>query len=300
MGLNITLYALIVIIWGTTWRAITLQQYSDIAPLVAVFWRFIIAAVLLLAVLRFMNRLTRLSWVDHAWCGLQGSCVFGFNFICFYTAIDYMNSGLESIIFSMAVLFNTLNSRLFFKQAIPPRFYAAMAFGLAGVVALFWHDVQSTVFQIDTVKGVTLCFLGTYGFSLGNMLSLKHQKKGLDIFTTTAYAMLYGALLMFVINLFVAKPLFPVMHSVSVWAILYLAVLGSVVGFCAYFFLIGRIGAANAAYSTLLFPLVALAISTVFEGYMWSSNAVLGIVLILLGNAIFFIKRIPRAVIKPS
>ena len=73
-------------------------------------------------------------------------------------------------------------------------------------------------------------------------------------------------------------------------ALLYLALFGSVIAFGAYFTLVGRIGASKAAYSTLLFPLVALSISTVYEGYVWHSNAVIGLALILLGNLVMFAK----------
>ena len=73
-------------------------------------------------------------------------------------------------------------------------------------------------------------------------------------------------------------------------ALLYLALFGSVIAFGAYFTLVGRIGASKAAYSTLLFPLVALSISTVYEGYVWHSSAVIGLALILLGNMVMFAK----------
>jgi len=71
-------------------------------------------------------------------------------------------------------------------------------------------------------------------------------------------------------------------------ALLYLAIFGSVIAFGAYFTLVGRIGAGKAAYSTLLFPLVALSISTVYEGYVWHMNAVAGLLLILTGNLVMF------------
>ena len=69
---------------------------------------------------------------------------------------------------------------------------------------------------------------------------------------------------------------------------LYLAIFGSVIAFGAYFTLVGRIGAGNAAYSTLLFPLVALTLSTFYEGYVWHLNAVLGLGLILTGILVMF------------
>ena len=68
--------------------------------------------------------------------------------------------------------------------------------------------------------------------------------------------------------------------------ILYLThpVIGSVIAFVAYFLLLARIEAEKAAYSTVLFPVVALSLSTFFEGYRWTWSAAGGILLIFLGN----------------
>lgn len=289
MKINVFLYALVVVLWGTTWGAITLQQSSSISPEVAVFWRFFIASGLLFLALILTKKFSYLSVKDHLWCVLQGCFIFGFNFFCFYSAVKYINSGLEAVIFSLAVLFNAINSRLFFKQPIVLRFYPAVGLGLLGMVALFWHDLQGTRLNLNTLKAIAWCLLGTYGFSLGNMLSFYHQKKGNSVLTTTAHAMLYGSLIMLLLSVYQGYSIFPQMHLISLIALIYLAVFGSAIGFCAYFFLIGRIGAGNAAYSTLIFPLIALMFSTWFEGYIWNSYAVFGIICILLGNAIFFI-----------
>ncbi|MFK4205348.1 DMT family transporter [Acinetobacter junii] len=289
--MNVLLYALVVVIWGTTWIAITLQQQSEISTTVAVFWRFFISAIVLFAFVVMSRKLQKLATHDHLFCLLQACCIFGFNFVCFYYAVQYISSGLEAVIFSMAVIFNTINAKVFFAQQISSRFYPAALFGLFGIIALFWHDVMGTTLNSNTLMGIGLCILGTYGFSLGNMISTRHQKQGLDIFTTNAYAMLYGSLLMALISWFKHDNFFPSMSGSSVSALLYLAIFGSVIGFTAYFYLVGRIGAGKAAYSTLLFPLVALVISTIWEGYHWQTNAVIGVILILCGNAIFFVKR---------
>lgn len=288
--MNALLYALVVVIWGTTWIAITVQQQSGIAANVAVFWRFFISALVLFVFICLTRKLQKLTVKDHLFCMLQASCIFGFNFVCFYYAVQYISSGLEAVIFSMAVIFNTINAKLFFSQQISTRFYPAALLGLFGIVALFWHDVVGTTLNSHTLMGIGLCMVGTYGFSLGNMISTRHQKHGLDIFTTNAFAMFYGSVLMALISLLKQDDFFPSMPVSSVSALLYLAIFGSVIGFTAYFYLVGRIGAGKAAYSTLLFPLVALLISTVWEGYQWQMNAVIGVILILCGNAIFFVK----------
>ena len=75
--------------------------------------------------------------------------------------------------------------------------------------------------------------------------------------------------------------------------LLYLVIFGSIIAFWAYLTLIGRIGAGRAGYANLIFPLVALLISTVLEGYTWTATAVTGLGLVLVGN--WLVMRAARA-----
>ncbi|MGE9553715.1 DMT family transporter [Erwinia amylovora] len=287
--MNAVLYLLVVMIWGTTWIAIFMQQ-GVVSVTVSIFWRFLIAAVAMLIVLGIMGRLRKISLRDHLFCLLQGCCVFGFNFVCFYHAAAWISSGLESVIFSMAVLYNAVNSMLFFRQRPHPNLLPAAALGLTGIVALFWHDLVATQLAPSLLLGIGLSALGTFGFSLGNMISTRHQRRGLETMSTNTYAMLYGALVMAAISLFRGDHFIPELSVRYLGSLLYLAIFGSVIAFGAYFTLVGRIGASQAAYCTLLFPLVALTLSTLYEGYVWHVNAVVGLLLILLGNLVMFSK----------
>ncbi|AGB78271.1 DMT(drug/metabolite transporter) superfamily permease [Enterobacteriaceae bacterium strain FGI 57] len=295
--MNALLYILVVAIWGTTWIAIFLQQ-GPVPATVSIFWRFAIASVTMLTILLLTRRLRRLALRDHLFCILQGCCVFGFNFWCFYTAASWINTGLESVIFSMAVLFNAINSFLFFRQTPPGRFYLAALLGLVGIITLFWDDLQVSGLSSTMLPGILLSALGTYGFSLGNMLSIRHQRRGLETLTTNSWAMLYGTLIIGLIALLRGDNFTPQWTTSYLGALFYLAIFGSVIAFGAYFTLVGRIGASNAAYSTLLFPLVALTLSTIYEGYQWHANAIIGLVLILVGNLVMF-ARVPAGFIKP-
>ncbi|WP_336982707.1 MULTISPECIES: DMT family transporter [unclassified Cedecea] len=287
--MNALLYILVVVIWGTTWIAIYMQQGVVSVP-VSIFWRFAVAAVVMLVVLLALGRLKRIGLKDHLFCVLQGTCVFGFNFFCFYHAAAYISSGLESVIFSMAVLFNAFNNFLFFRKKPSPRVLPAAALGIAGIVALFWHDLAATQLAPSLLIGIGLSALGTFGFSLGNMISARHQGRGLETLSTNTYAMFYGTAIMGVVALASGESFMPDFTVRYLGSLLYLAIFGSVIAFGAYFTLVGRIGASQAAYSTLLFPLVALTLSTLYEGYVWHANAVLGLVMILLGNLVMFAK----------
>jgi len=74
-------------------------------------------------------------------------------------------------------------------------------------------------------------------------------------------------------------------------ALLWSALLSSVLAFAAYLTLLSRIGASRAGYSTVLFPVVALAISTIFEGYVWSAPAMTGLAVVLAGNLLMLTGR---------
>jgi len=285
--MNSFLYISTVLIWGSTWLAIA-WQVGDVAVPVSVFYRFLIAALVLLGGLALFRRRQALQARDHLFCLLQGGCVFGLNFYCFYTAAGYLPSGLIAILFSMSILFNAVNGYLFFRTPVPRVFYLALALGLPGMALIFWQDLVTVEATWELLGAIGLALLGTYGFSLGNMVSVRHQRQGLKINTTNAFAMLYGGVLMGLIAWSQGASFSLPAEPRYLGALVYLAVIGSVGGFGAYFMLVGRIGAGKAAYATVLFPLVALALSTVFEGYQWHADALIGLAMIVSGNLLMF------------
>jgi drug/metabolite transporter (DMT)-like permease len=103
----------------------------------------------------------------------------------------------------------------------------------------------------------------------------------------------YGAILMLIIALITGTPFRFELTPAYITSLVYLSVFGSILAFGAYLTLLGRIGADRAAYSSLLFPLVALVISTLFEGYRWSIPALLGVLLVLGGNFLVLSRRQP-------
>lgn len=284
--MNAFLYAAVVVLWGTTWLAIAVQS-RYLPPVSAAFWRFAVAAVVMWGALLLARRLPRLSWRDQGWCALQGACVFCLNFVCLYTAVETVSSGLLAVIFSLAVCFNALNARIFFRKPLTWHFALAAALGLSGMVVLFAPDMAVRDGH-GLWRGIGFAIVGTYLFSLGNMISVRHQQRGLNVFATNACALLYGVILLATLAPAFAETIMPPLAPAFWLATLYLAIPGTVIGFAAYFALVGRIGAANAAYSMLLTPLVALAMSVAWEGYAWHAGTIAGVTLILLGNVLMF------------
>lgn len=290
--MNLSLYLLTVLIWGTTW--IALKWQLGVVPIpVSIVYRFALAALILFALLVLSGRLQRMDRRAHLICLAQGLCLFCVNFLCFLTASQWIASGLIAVVFSTAAVWNALNARVFFKQKIASNVLGGAALGLLGLGLLFWPELSHHSVSERTLIGVALALAGTLCFSAGNLLSSVQQRAGLKPMTTNAWGMLYGALALGLYCLIDGIPFTLEWSGRYVGALLYLAIPGSVIGFTAYLTLVGRLGPERAAYCTVLFPLVALNVSAAVEGYQWTAPALAGLVLVMAGNVWVFRK--PRA-----
>ncbi|WP_462380144.1 DMT family transporter [Pseudomonas sp. Marseille-QA0892] len=290
--MNLSLYLVTVLIWGTTWIAIK-WQVGVVDLTVSIAYRFALAAIVLFAFLLIRGALQPMDRRGHFICLAQGACLFCLNFICFYVASQWVSSGLIAVIFSTAVVWNAFNARLFFGRRIAATVIGGSAFGMAGLVLLFWPELSGPAFRAETLYGFLLALGGTLSFSFGNMLSSLQQSRGLRPLSTNAWGMLYGAVLLAIISLVRGADLQIDWSARYLGSLVYLAIPGSVIGFTAYLTLVGRIGAERAAYCTVLFPVVALNVSALVEGYQWTPPALIGLLLVMLGNVLVFYK--PRS-----
>ncbi len=287
--MNISLYLLTVLIWGTTWIALKLQL-GEVAIAVSIVYRFGLAALILFAMLLISGRLQKVNRRGQLICLAQGVCLFCVNFMCFLHASQWIPSGLVAVVFSTSTLWNALNARVFFKQKIARNVLTGGALGLVGLGCLFWPELSGHGASRETLIGLGLALLGTLCFSAGNMLSSLQQKAGLRPLTTNAYGMLYGAAMLCVYCLISGTPFAFEWNARYIGSLLYLVIPGSVIGFTAYLTLVGRMGPERAAYCTVLFPVVALNVSAYAEGYQWTLPALMGLVLVMAGNVLVFRK----------
>ncbi|MGN8343597.1 DMT family transporter [Pseudomonas sp. SMV71] len=292
--MNLSLYLLTVLIWGTTWIALKLQLGVVAIP-VSIVYRFGLAALILFALLLLSRRLQAMDRRGHLICVAQGLCLFCINFMCFLTASQWIPSGLVAVVFSTATLWNALNARVFFGQRIARNVLLGGALGLLGLALLFWPELAGHSASPQTLLGLALALLGTLCFSAGNMLSSLQQKAGLKPLTTNAWGMAYGATMLALWCAFNAIPFDMEWNARYIGSLLYLVIPGSVIGFTAYLTLVGRMGPERAAYCTVLFPVVALNVSAFAEGYQWTTPALVGLVMVMLGNVLVFRKPRPSA-----
>ena len=156
--------------------------------------------------------------------------------------------------------------------------------GILGIALIFWPEVSMLSLQDRTIFGVLMVVISVVTASLGNMAAVVNTRRQLPVVAVNAHGMACGALLSVVFALSLGREFNFSFEPGYVWSLLFLAVFGSAIAFGCYLALIRMIGSARAAYTSVLFPVVALAISTVIENYQWSSLAVIGVLLTLGGN----------------
>jgi drug/metabolite transporter (DMT)-like permease len=282
---NYVLYAITVLIWGSTWLAIKFQL-GVVSPEASIAYRFALASALLMAVVYLRKLPIRFKLKDHAFFAIQGLLLFSLNYILVYLAEQYLTSGLVSVIFSMIIALNVLFGAFFLRNPIRPRVVAGAAIGLVGLAIVFRPELLAFDLNSEKTLGLLMCVGGTISASLGNIVSARNQRAGLPVVQTNAFGMAYGAIFMFILAL-IRKVEFTFDPSFSyVSSMLFLTIFGSVIAFGTYLTLLGRIGPDRAAYVTVLFPIIALILSTLFEGLSWDPFGLVGVFLVLAGNAI--------------
>jgi drug/metabolite transporter (DMT)-like permease len=287
---NLLFYTITILIWGSTWLGIKFQLGS-VDPALSVAYRFALAA-LILFLWCFARRLPLwFSRVDHFYIAMQGVFLFAMNYLLFYLAELQITSGLAAVVFSTIVVMNLLNGRIFLGTPIELKVLFGGALGMCGLVLLFWPEMAAVNFSGPVIAGMLLSFAATYLASLGNILSARNQRRKLPIVQTNAFGMAYGSLCMALVVVVTGAPVTIDLSTPYLLSLIYLAVFGSVIAFGCYLSLVGRIGPGRAAYATLLFPVVALALSTLWEDYHWTMSGLCGIALILFGNYLALAKK---------
>ena len=225
--------------WGFSWIAIKFQQGS-VATEVSILYRFAIAASLMFIIGYFFKKIQKTHYRHHLFFVLQGLCLFCVNFMAFYSSTSYVASGLTAVIMATAPIFNAIHGRLFYQTPTTINFWLGVIVGLMGISLLFINDLLQTNWSSEVVTGLLYALLGTWCFSMGNMISIRNTRNKILPYTATSYSMLYGCIALLVIIVF--KDLsFNIETNIRyLGSLLYLAIPASVLGFTAYLVLVDR------------------------------------------------------------
>jgi drug/metabolite transporter (DMT)-like permease len=276
-------FMLVSLIWGSTWLVIR-DQIHSVPAAWSVCYRFSVAAVGMFILARVMKLPIKLDRQGQRWAMLLGGLQFALNFNFVYAAEHHITSGLVAVLFALLIMPNAILGQWWLGRKVARSFWLGSAIATAGVTLLILREYRiAPVGGTQVLIGTALTLTGVLCASISNVVQASSKVSYFPIVTMLAWAMLWGALA----NAAFAWTMHgaPVIEMRSGYfaGVLYLGVVGSVITFPLYFGLIREIGPGKAAYSSVFIPVVAMALSTVFEGYAWSPLAIAGAALAMIG-----------------
>lgn len=286
---NWQLFSICALIWGTTWYVITFQV-GRAAPEVGVALRFGMAGCAVLLLCAWRGERARFSRGEHARLALQGMFMYGVSYVCVYHAELHIVSGLVAVGYSASPLTSGLGARLLFGAPLTQRFVLGGVLCLAGVALIFWPEFGKAAGSRSTLLGALFTVASVLLSTIGSLTASRNAKRGIPFWPALGYGMLYGALAAIGIALIQGRSPWPAAAALaqpSWWAsLLYLALAGSVLAFACFLTLQERIGPGPAGTIGVMTPLLALAVSMMFESFHPDARTLVGAALAVFGNVL--------------
>ena len=287
-------FAIVTLIWGSTW--IVIRDQIHVVPAGwSVTYRFIVAGLAMAAWAAFRRESFRIGAGGLAFAAAIGLLQFCLNFNFVYRAEAFVTSGLVAVVFAMLLVPNALLARVFLGQRLGRQLLVGSAVAMAGVALLFVQEARSDPHGPGTaLVGIGWTLAAILSASCANVLQATEQAKRYPMASTLAIAMLLGAGVDAAVAWSLSGP--PVVeHRWGYWAgIAYLGLAASALAFPLYYRVLRVIGPAKAAYSSVIVPVIAMLLSTLFEGYHWSPLAIGGALLAGAGLVVALSARRPN------
>jgi len=281
-----------VLIWGSTWYAIE-WQLGYVTKEWSLTYRYAIATLVIFIWCLIKRYRFGFSRHLHIYMAGTGFFLFSANYILVYLGTEYLSSGLVAVCFSLLSFLNIINARLFLGTPFQWKTLIAAVIGVIGLASIFKPEIQTFSFEDQITLGLVICVVATFIASLGNTIVATKMAASVPLIPFNTISLAYGTLFNMMFALFQGD--LPSLDPRPEYyiALLYLSVMGTVVAFSLYLWLINQIGVARAAYMAVLTPIVALMISTLMEGFQWTGYAIAGITLVVLGNVLMIKSKKP-------
>jgi len=282
---TLTVFAGCVAIWGTTWLAITFQLGS--VPVEAsVAYRFILAGALLAAYCKLRRLPMRFTAAEHAALALLGLLMYSVGYLFVYRAELHVASGLVAVGYSASPLLAMFGMRIAFGQPMTGRMLVGSALGILGVALVYWPELDHATHKGSIALGALFTVAAVLVTTLANLVAHRNYERKLRGWATMAWSMGYGGVASLIAALILGEPLAFDWSPAYVLSLLYLIVFGSILAFAGFLELLGRIGPSRASYVGVMVPIVALIISSVFEGFNWQALTFAGVAISVAGNVL--------------
>ncbi|WP_367142768.1 DMT family transporter [Novosphingobium sp.] len=285
-------FLLVALIWGSTWFVIT-GQIGEVPASWSVAWRFVLATPAMFLVAVVTRKGLKLGRAGQILAFAVGAAQFCGNYNFVYRAEMHLTSGIVAVMIGLLLVPNAILARVLLKQPVTWRFAIGSLIAIGGLALLLLHEAHEAPLGGKVLLGTVFASIAMMCASVSNVIQANETGKALPMASLLAWAMLYGTICDLVVAYVLAGP--PVIPTEPAYWLgtAYLAILGSVVTFPLYYTLIRQLGAGKAAYNGVAVIIIAMFISTLFEGYRWSPLAISGAVLATVGLVVALRARSP-------
>jgi drug/metabolite transporter (DMT)-like permease len=279
-------FGVVTLIWGSTWLVIK-SQLGVVPASWSVTWRFVVAGLALLGLCLATGKRLRLSPRGHLFALAIGLLQFSLNFNLVYRSEAHLASGLVALTFALLIIPNAVLSAVFLGTRITPGFAIGSGLGIVGLALVFARDLFAPGANGGEIGlGMAFALAAVLCAGIANVMQASATGRAQPLEGGLVWAMFYGTLINAAVAFTLTGPPVFDWSPTYIAGIAYLGIMASAVAFSLYYALIREIGAGKAAYSSVIIPLVAMSLSTAFEGYRWSALAVGGAALALVGLVI--------------
>ena len=279
---GIIAFAVTTLVWGSTWLVIK-GQLGTVPPAWSVTWRFALACAGMFTLAAVRRERLLLDRRGLLLAAVVGFFQFFANFQLVYQAERHITSGLVAVFFALLIVPNAVFARVFLGNRLSPRFLLGSLIAIGGIALLMLHEYHAAPTGGSVLLGLLLTLGAILCASAANVMQSGAAARQHSIPVLLAWAMLAGTLADAAYAWATTGP--PVLDTAPAYllGVTYLALAGTVLTFPLYSLLLREWGPGRAAYNSVLIPVVAMALSTLFEGYAWTRLAVGGALLVLTG-----------------
>lgn len=274
-------YVLVVFIWSTTPLAIYYSS-ADFGFLLSVLLRMSLGAAIVAGLL--YCRKQRLLAKRRDWLVAVLASVGVFPAMpLVYWATQYVPTGLVSLMFSSSPFFVGGLSKLLLGESVGLRKIIGVVIAFVGMIIIFVDQMQ---FGLESIYGILAMIGSTFFFSISAVLLKKYNAHS-EALQQAGGSMLLALPGLLVTWLLLDGSLPDQVTLQPTMALLYLALIGSVVGFSTYFYLLKNLTVSSVSLISMVSPVLAIVWGFLFKGEVINLMFVLGAVILLLGLAVY-------------
>jgi drug/metabolite transporter (DMT)-like permease len=288
--MNVLLYILLCLLWGSTWLAIKIGL-SAAPPFTTAALRFLLAMAVLTLISTARGYRYPTEFKTILRLGYPGVFMYGISYALVYFAEQYINSATTAVLFGAFPFFVAALSWLMYRtEKLSPLGWLGMVIGFAGVVVISYDSLQvSSGLFIGSILAIAAPLAAAYGIVIH-----KHHFSQLNIVVSVNIQMAFGGLFLILgALLFESWSQFNVSVE-SIGSIIYLGLFGTVATFLSYYYLIARIPVTTVSLIAFITPLVAILIGVLVANEALTPLIIIGTILILSG-VLLVMKKKPDA-----